>query len=1048
MNDDLFNISLNQGKEFVKYQGKIKTDIENQMYQAKNQRFRKKKEGFTNNKNVDLDLGLDLDSINFLQEKEDRSKILNQTNLAEVNEVTNLQTQYDDLQTQYNNKQKQVNDNSLVSINRTNSNNPYLNKNVSLSLNTSGYKANDLGYGGYVTGEGVFKPYPDQATFNSVAGKNGCPKNIMSNIPVNDFSSSLLQGENMSTNQSCGNEGKNVYVNKLVYDTTSSYVGCYNDKPLTTNVNAIPLMNSSNSVNGFKSLASSVYDDNNAVGAWAVFDQNPNTFWHSKYGPSYAYNSTTGEYQGTNQINFNSIKSGSLKAKGEYLQINMPSDKNSANQSIKVVKYDIAPRLDGKLFLQRSPNTWYLLGYKDGQWYEVDRQIGQRFTSGKSKPYIVANPGNYVAYNIVVEKVGNDDQRGLRDSLQIAELNLFVSSDANFTNSDRAMILNSNAIGYTTFENCQKYAIDNDYQYFGLQDLQSNGTAACLVSNDYDKTINYGDASKQTTSIILWSSNTATGEQNTMQIEGSGRMTIYDMNSRSIFNSNREDPTCANWGTLMVDSATYGGNCKAPAPTGNVTQKVGYNLYCNWSRSCSIPISNNTFGDPSPGCKKSFDVAYKCGGKRFSKNLSPAEGNTMVLDCGDYMNKECQYYMILQDDGNMCLYRGKDPSDEKAGIWMSNTNGKQKTANPNWVASKGKYGRNYMKTGETLSADEWIGSNSGSTKLMMQQDGNLVLYTSLTKSGCSVNNNKTFGSGWVNAVYKIDQTGNKDVLGKLAYIDEDTKLKEYPDSLLTKSNQYQLLNDFDSNGNDISQITTTTGNQGCIDACNSNNNCSGFVYQPKGQICYLKNSGMYPKGEKQNYPGSGVILGVRKPQIGSSLDSSCNKDIVNIDSIQYDNYIKGDPMTKDTKCGSPIVLSEDKTNLTNLQNNILSVGNQITNQSNNFYDENNNVYNTISKNSVEINKNINMYKQNDNNFKTELNLPRNNNFNSKNNKPNVYKEGMKNFIDKGEKNITMNDINSMLSDTDIKVLQENYGYIIWSILAIGLLTVTINQIKK
>jgi hypothetical protein len=387
--------------------------------------------------------------------------------------------------------------------------------------------------------------------------------------------------------------------------------------------------------------------------------------------------------------------------------------------------------------------------------------------------------------------------------------------------------------------------------------------------------------------------------------------------------------------------------------------------------------------------------------------------------------------MILQDDGNMCIYKGKDPSNQKEKIWMSRTNGKQKTQNPNWVASKGKYGRNYIKLSETLTADEWIGSNDGSIKLMMQKDGNLVLYTSEIKSGCSVNNNKTFGSGWVNAVYKIDQTGNKDVLGKFAYIDDETKLREYPSSLLSKSNQYQLFNDFDSSGNDIQQIKTTTGQQGCIDACNTNGDCSGFVYQPNGQLCYLKNSGMYPNGEKQYYSNSGIILGVRKPQIGSSLDSSCNKDIVNIDSIQYDNYIKGDPMTKDTKCGSSIVPTDDKNNLTNLQNNMLSVGEQISNQSTNLHNENNNMYDTISKNSIELNKNMDMYKENDNKIKTELN-----------------KEGMKNILDKNGKNITMNDVNSMLSDTDIRVLQENYGYILWSILAIGLLTVTINQIKK
>jgi hypothetical protein len=51
-------------------------------------------------------------------------------------------------------------------------------------------------------------------------------------------------------------------------------------------------------------------------------------------------------------------------------------------------------------------------------------------------------------------------------------------------------------------------------------------------------------------------------------------------------------------------------------------------------------------------------------------------------------------------------------------------------------------------------------------------------------------------------------------------------------------------------------------------------------------------------------------------------------------------------------------------------------------------------------------------------------------------------EGMNNM------DLNINDINGMLSDSDIRVLQENYSYIFWSILAIGLLTVTINQTNK
>ena len=92
-----------------------------------------------------------------------------------------------------------------------------------------------------------------------------------------------------------------------------------------------------------------------------------------------------------------------------------------------------------------------------------------------------------------------------------------------------------------------------------------------------------------------------------------------------------------------------------------------------------------------------------------------------------------------------------------------------------------------------------------------------------------------------------------------------------------------------------------------------------------------------------------------------------------------------------------------------------------------------------------------MYKANDNKIKSELNLPgkfqTNNNSNTNNNNK---REGMRSIDSSANSNktLTMNDVNSMLSDTDIRVLQENYSYIFWSILAVGLLTITLNQIKK
>ena len=47
----------------------------------------------------------------------------------------------------------------------------------------------------------------------------------------------------------------------------------------------------------------------------------------------------------------------------------------------------------------------------------------------------------------------------------------------------------------------------------------------------------------------------------------------------------------------------------------------------------------------------------------------------------------------------------------------------------------------------------------------------------------------------------------------------------------------------------------------------------------------------------------------------------------------------------------------------------------------------------------------------------------------------------------GMQNLDMNDVNGMLADTDLRILQENYSYILWSVLAVGLLTITINVMK-
>jgi hypothetical protein len=305
----------------------------------------------------------------------------------------------------------------------------------------------------------------------------------------------------------------------------------------------------------------------------------------------------------------------------------------------------------------------------------------------------------------------------------------------------------------------------------------------------------------------------------------------------------------------------------------------------------------------------------------------------------------------------------------------------------------------------------------------MQKDGNLVLYTSEAKSGCKVINDKTYGGGWVNAVYQMNNAGDRATLGKIGYIDSESNLREYPDSMVGFTNDYQIYQNTDSAGNDITSLVTSDQN-GCQTACNNNPDCAAFVYQGSSQTCWLKNRSAFPKGEKQ--PNNSVVLGVRTPGLKGS--TTCSNKITNIDTVQYDNYLKGSIMTSDTQCNPSVVSQSEQLEFDNIKSQLITLGNDIASKMENLYNQDSSIFNKLNTNAQQFKKDLENYKLTNLKIKTELNLHSNN------------IEGMQ--------NININDLNGMLSDSDLRVLQGNYSYIMWSILALGILTVTINTMRK
>ncbi len=936
-------------------------------------------------------------------------------------EIIQLRVQYGFILDKYN-KLKDATQKSVENyIARTTDTNPYLNKNIQIG-----------DHYGYVTNKGGVEWYPNKKIYENSAGKNNCPAiektesltdiawKFFMNIPgaIIPTTPTLSVGKNrFKPGQSCGNEGKNVFVNEVLKNTDASYVGCYRDVPSSTG-QIVPIMQSSNSTDGFVSSCSSSYkNDNSNYGAWRAFDQNSSTYWHSSTNTGYLYNSSTGLYEGTSNSSesdiVNTKKNGQQTIKGEWIQIIMPN-----NKKIKLDSYDLLGR--ESWCIQRAPNTWYLVGWDEDQWYEIDYQENQYFEEKITKTYTVpqdsysSHPSGFSAFKIITTKTGNNDQTTGRYCLQIATWNLVGDNRSLTPDSDRSMISTMDSLGYTTYEKCKEYASQNSYKYFGLQDYQTDGTATCLVGSDFSVINKYGETMDGYENKSIWS--TGDGRGLYMILMNEGILDVVDSYGSSIYKSGDM------FVTVYEDGGFKGKSVKVRIGEYGSMGDIGFAD----NKMDSIKVPENLSAEIF--IKSNFDTSeypsylFKPGNySSFSqiKATNPNSGKTsdfhdnvssMKVFASDYC------YMILEDDGNLCIYKGKSPEnnpDKKGLIWCSNTGGKAYGNNEDKKAGNGKYGRNYLKAGDVLNRGEWLGNNNGSAYLMMQEDGYLSLITpgNYNITCEKKNDGYSYGTPWVNSVYELDRIGIPSNMGKVGYINENTELSEYPSSMLKAGLKYTKYENYDSVGNDIKNYQNISVDK-CMNLCNSNEDCGGFTFDNRDGVnnCWLKNNNMYPKGQR-TYT-SGVDMYTRDPTITGG-NSSCNKNIEYIDSVTWENYLKtGTEMSAETKCKPEYNTQTQKDVLASLQDQMNVLSQQIQDKSREFMEKNKNVSTQIKKNSDYFNTNTKKY--------IELSQ---------------------------QKKQTNDSLENILQDSDITVLQENYNFMFWSILTVGTVILTVNMAK-
>jgi len=408
----------------------------------------------------------------------------------------------------------------------------------------------------------------------------------------------------------------------------------------------------------------------------------------------------------------------------------------------------------------------------------------------------------------------------------------------------------------------------------------------------------------------------------------------------------------------------------------------------------------------------SGDLLYKT--PNPDRDCSDWGGGQTLQSNPDY---QCAFFLTLQGDYNMCIKNGS-PVNWYGASWCTMTNGQSKGPNPLWVASKGKTGVETLSTNDAgLSANEWIGSVDGGIQLIMQEDGDLVLYTadpSTYTAGMQTcvkdADGNEGGRNYSYALYQNVDVADNSRIGQVGYITEDSIMKLYPAQSVGRGTTYKQFPGMDSGGNDLGASNGTL--EECEAVCNANAECAGYVYQAETTTCFPKNNKMYPVGGKQALASTDMY--VRDFTVDN--DISCNKDISAVDSERMSHYLYGGVMRSNAKCGLASTVAPMQGGMKGASQQLQAISKQIVEDINFIMDQNDEL---IDKMGISKSSYAEMAKQ--------------------------YETSMVKLTDqRTQQGVT----NHIVDDTGLYVTHENFMYGFWLFLMIALVFITIGFMRK
>ena len=956
-----YSPSLNQGKAFNKFQNKITKNLEEDAEQLS---F---KEGFQ---------GLQQNSLTMQTKK----VIDKNTYSSQQQALANLKSEYDSTLTEYQTLSNQIENIATNYVDRSSSSNPYLGKVIQLQ-------------GGalfYVTNKGVAKQFDNMEIYTAVSGKNGFPPQgqfITVSIPWSSTYNApgatiptnppLITGTPIQIGQSVGNEGENVYVNKMISNPTTSYQGCYSDNAsppstMTFIGGSPPPPNNAAIVNGNfiqPKIAANTY-----VGYWGT-NNVPGWYFNAMLLNSYKKSSYPIPYPGGSQcvsIYYDQYI---------YQLITLPA--GSYSLSFYLCGSNIGSggnKIGIGIGSTASPQTQPNQNFYETPPVDVWTQYTVNFTITTSGPFQITF-------------------WGFNDGLYTALANVSLTPSGGSTSA-----------GTYTYSMCEQAAINSGYKYFALQNVNADSSQGyCAVSNDGIASTKNGTAYTVKSQTALWASNTSGQSGNTCSFSN-GSLNVLNSSGAAVFSTPNK----------TAQPSNYIGCYKDQSNRAMTMYNKGVQMYNN--KTCQQAASSigaeyyalqNSKNGQNAQCFTSSNLSQS---KKYGIATNCTQISNGIWSGGGWSNSiystttpTNSYFLILQDDGNMCIYLGSSPTDNQGLVWASGTNGKQQQGNPKMVAANNKFGQIWMPSGSALAPGEYLSSTNGNLVLMMQSDGNLVLYTYQVAENCQKMADGNMGGGiGANALYELNAVGKSSLMSMLGFVDEDSLIHTYPASNETYANTYTTMNGNDSAGYDIpgAAYGNATVEQ-CKTSCNNNSACAGFTFDNVNNTCYPKTSSMYPNGEIEI--NSNVDLYVRN-KMPASPPVGVPNTTNNIDTILYGNYINGGQIKN--KYGLSSLTTTQRQQLEQLQTKLNLLSSKITSFNTKF--ENG----TVSAQD-QAKKNI---------------------------------EGIQDYLtglDKTNVKVTNFDttFERVLTDSDINILKENYNYLFWSILAAGTVIVSMNVLK-